>query len=103
MVADLLQVKCDEIQPKCGVSRLDRTRQRSITHEISAALCASSQGLRLGSTMECMLISQRQSARVAGSKTHRNHSSAMLHQARKTNTAMSPRLEVRFGIVRYTV
>jgi hypothetical protein len=27
----------------------------------------------------------------------------MLHQARKTNTAMSPRLEVRFGIVRYAV
>jgi hypothetical protein len=53
--------------------------------------------------MECMLIFRHQCARVVGSETHRSRSSAMLHQARKTNTAMSPRLEVRFGIVRYAV
>jgi hypothetical protein len=67
------------------------------------ALRTSSQGLRLGSAMECMLIFRRQCARVAGPETHRSRSSVMLHQARKTNTAMSPRLEVRFGIVRYAV
>jgi hypothetical protein len=53
--------------------------------------------------MECMLIFRHQCARVVESETHRSRSSAMLHQARKTNTAMSPRLEVRFGIVRYAV
>jgi hypothetical protein len=53
--------------------------------------------------MECMLIFRHECARVAGPETHKSRSSVMLHQARKTNTAMSPRLEVRFGIVRYTV
>lgn len=102
-VADLSQVKCDEIQPRCGVGSRAHDCQRYLTDPSDKALHTPSQGMRLGSAMECRLSLNIFLSELVESETDRGRSSATLLQVHKANTAMSPHQEVLSGIVSFAI